>query len=147
MDFIIKSMQLSIKKFINQPQQHKQTPSQAAFFVDLINMFNSVSRTELFDIIATDFPELTPFTSLLYTEYGDVYYKWDQRDWRSLKMKEGVNQGCPLSPIFATLVLHRVLEPLANSLKDRAQARLDSGNKGDDGFGSIAHLFAYMDDI
>ena len=75
MDFIIKSMQLSIEKFIDHPQQQQLTPSRAAIFVDLTNMFNSVSRAELFDIIATDFPELTPLTSLLYTEYGDVYYK------------------------------------------------------------------------
>jgi hypothetical protein len=63
-------------------------------------------------------------------------------------MKEGVNQGCPpLSSIFSTLVLHWVLEPLAKSLHDRAQAQLVAGDTGDDGFGSIAHLFAYMDDI
>jgi hypothetical protein len=53
MDFIIKSMQLSIEKFIDTPQQQQLTPSRAAIFVDLSNMFNSVSRAELFDIIAT----------------------------------------------------------------------------------------------
>ncbi len=62
-------------------------------------------------------------------------------------MKEGVNQGCPLSPIFATLVLHRILQPLAQQLQIRANNRLKSNNTGDDGFGSIAHLLAYMDDI
>jgi len=106
MDFIIKSMQLSIEKFVDQPQRNDLIPTRAAIFVDLTNMFNSVSRTELFDVIHSDFPELTPLTSLLYTDYGNVYYKWDQHDWKTLHMKEGVNQGCPLSPIFATLVLH-----------------------------------------
>ena len=62
-------------------------------------------------------------------------------------MKDGVNQGCPLSPIFATLVLHRVLKPLAQQLELRASERLRNGHKGDDGYGSLAHLFAYMDDI
>ena len=61
-------------------------------------------------------------------------------------MKEGVNQGCPLSPIFATLVLHRVLKPLDFKLRQRAADRLARGLPGDDGFGSLTHLFAYMDD-
>lgn len=83
----------------------------------------------------------------LYTDYIDEYYKWDQQDWICLQMKEGVNQGCPLSLIFATLVLHRVLKLLANSLKDRAQTWLAIGYKSNDGFGSITHLFAYMENI
>jgi hypothetical protein len=62
-------------------------------------------------------------------------------------MKEGVNQGCPLSPIIATLVLHRVLKPLDEQLQQRAAARLARGIPGDDGFGSLTHLFAYMDGI
>ena len=147
MDFIIKSMQLSIERFIDQPQQNNTNPTRAAIFVDLTNMFNSVSRAELFDIIATDFPELYHLTSLLYEEHGTVHYKWNQTDWRQLQMKDGVNQGCPLSPIFATLVLHRVLKPLAHQLELRAAERLRHGDTGDDGYGSLAHLFAYMDDI
>jgi hypothetical protein len=62
-------------------------------------------------------------------------------------MIEGVNQGCPLSPIFATLVLHRILKPLDKQLQQRAAAHLASSIPGDKGFGSLAHLFAYMDDI
>jgi hypothetical protein len=147
MDFIIKSMQLSIEKFIVSPQSNEDSPSRAAIFVDLTNMFNAVSRDELFDIINQDFPELSALTSLLYSEHGDVFFKWNQDSWRTLQMKEGVNQGCPLSPIFATLVLHRVLKPLDFKLRQRAADRLARGLPGDDGFGSLAHLFAYMDDI
>ncbi len=62
-------------------------------------------------------------------------------------MKEGVSQGCPLSPIFATLVLHQVLEPLAESLHQQAQLRLGNRHPGDDGFGGASHIFAYVDDI
>lgn len=147
MDFIIKTMQLSIEKFIEQPQQRQETPSRAAIFVDLTNMFNAVSRDELFDIIKSDFPELLPLTSLLYEDHGTVKYKWKNKKWKQLSMKEGVNQGCPLSPIFATLVLHRVLKPLDAQLRQRATDRLLNGDTGDDGFGSLAHLFAFMDDI
>jgi hypothetical protein len=147
MDFIIKTMQLSIEKFIDIPQQNNQLPSRAAIFVDLTNMFNSVSRHELFDIINSDFPELSQLTSLLYEDNGNVKYKWKNKTWKHLQMEEGVNQGCPLSPIFATLVLHRVLKPLDEQLRERAANRVRNGDTGDDGFGSIAHLLAYMDDI
>jgi hypothetical protein len=146
-DFIIKTMQLSIEKFIDKPQQRNEQPSRAAIFVDLTNMFNSVSRQELFDIVKTDFPELTQLISLLYEDNGIVKYKWKNKRWKQLEMEEGVNQGCPLSPILATLVLHRVLEPLDKQLRQRAADRLSQGDEGDDGFGSIAHLLAYMDDI
>ncbi len=140
-------MQLSIDRFITQPQQNNTTPTRAAIAVDLTNMFNSVSQAELFDIIHTDFPELASFTSLLYDTHGGVHFKWNQTDWKTLHMKEGVNQGCLLSPIFATLVLHRILKPLAESLHEHAHTRLSQGNTGDDGCGGISHLFAYMDDI
>ncbi len=148
MDFIIKSMQLSIKKFIITQQQRNNLPSHAAIFVDLINMFNAVSCKELFDIINKDFPELSGLLHLLYANSGDVFFKQNQEvSWKLLQMKEGVNQGHPLSPIFATLVLHRVLKPLDKQLQQRAAARLASSIPGDDGVGSLAHLFVYMDDI
>jgi hypothetical protein len=140
-------MQLSIKKFIIARQQRNNLPSRAAIFVDLTNMFNAVSREELFDIINKDFQELSGLTHLLYADSGDVFFKWNQVSWKSLQMKEGVNQECPLPPIFATLVLHRVLKSLDKQLQKRAAARLASGIPGNNGFGSLAHLFAYMDDI
>jgi hypothetical protein len=74
-------------------------------------MFNAVSCKELFDIINKDFPELSGLMHLLCADSGDVFSKWNQVSWKWLQMKEGVNQGCPLSPIFATLVLYRVLKP------------------------------------
>jgi hypothetical protein len=83
MDFIIKSMQLSIKKIIIARQQRKDLPSRAAIFVDLTNMFNAVSRKELFDIINKDFPELSGLTHLLYADSGDVFFKWNQVSWIS----------------------------------------------------------------
>jgi hypothetical protein len=40
-------------------------------------------------------------------------------------MEEGSTQGCPLSPILASLVVIRLLEPINNSLlRQRAADRL-----------------------
>ncbi len=83
MDFIIKSMQLYIEKFIIAWQQRNNLPSRAAIFVDLTNVFNAVSCEELFDIINKDFPELSGLTHLLYADSGDVFFKWNQVSWIS----------------------------------------------------------------
>jgi hypothetical protein len=53
----------------------------------------------------------------------------------TIKMVEGVNQGCPLSPIFATLVLHQILKSLDSKLQQRAEERLQNGYPGDNGLG------------
>ena len=149
MDFVIKTMQLSIEKYIQEPQEDEanpKLPTRAAVFVDLTNMFNNISRKELLDIVQECFPELVPMARLLYGLPGSVRFRWNDGSWKSINMLEGVNQGCPLSAIFAALVLDRVLRPLDTMLRQRAADRLASGDSGDDGFGSISHLFGYVDD-
>ena len=147
MDFIIKAMQLSIERNIIIPQSNDLLPTRAALFIDLTNMFNNVSREELFDIINTHFPELTALTTLIYNVPATVHFKYNNTSWKNISMQEGVNQGCPLSSTFAALVMNRVLQPLDTILRKRAQDRLRAGNVGDNGFGSITHLFAWVDDI
>jgi hypothetical protein len=62
-------------------------------------------------------------------------------------MKKGVSQGCPLSPLFASFVVARLLQPIDSLLRKQAAARLASGNPGDDRFGGISHLLGYINDI
>jgi hypothetical protein len=62
-------------------------------------------------------------------------------------MKEGVSQGCPLSPLFASFVVARLLQPIDSLLCEQAAVQLASGNPGDDGFGGISHLLGYVDNI
>jgi hypothetical protein len=50
----------------------------------------------------TSFPELLPLTKLFYHEATTVHHKCDDGTWRTLLMKEGVSQGCPLSPLVAS---------------------------------------------
>ena len=61
-------------------------------------------------------------------------------------MDEGLNQGCPLSSIYAAMVLNEVIHPLDKSLRARAAVRSLAGQHLDDGSGGISHLMAYMDD-
>ena len=146
-NFIINSMQLQVEKYITHPQSLGNNPTRATVFFDLTNQFNSVSRQAFFDVIATSFPEILPLTSLFYNDAGTVHHKWADGSWRTLLMEEGVSQGCPLSPIFASLVVARLLQPLDDLLKSRASARLLAGHAGDDDNGSITHLLGYVDDV
>ena len=145
--FVIKAMQLAVEKFIDSPQRTNNLPSRAAIFFDLTNQFNSVSRQEFFDVIRLHFPELLPLTTLFYENATTVHHKWHDGSWRRLQMREGVTQGCPLSPLFASFVVARLLRPIDDLLRKRAADRLASGDPGDDSFGGISHLLSYVDDI
>ena len=146
-DFVVKAMQLAIEKFIDRPQQQQALPTRAAVFFDLTNQFNSVSREEFTNVIATSFPELLPLVTLFYNKPNTVHFKWNDGSWRRLFMEEGASQGCPLSPLFASFVVARLLAPIDSLLRARAAARLASGDVGDDGYGGISHLLSFVDDI
>ena len=146
-NFIVKAMQLAVEKYIDIPQRRDLPPTRAAVFFDLINQFNSVSREEFFHVIQDHFPEILPLTTLFYGTDMTVHHKWNDGSWRQLQMREGVSQGCPLSPLFASFVVARLLAPIDKLLKERAATRLASGDLGDDGHGGISHLLSYVDDI
>jgi len=62
-------------------------------------------------------------------------------------MEKGSTQGCPLSPILASLVVVRLLEPINIALCQRAAERLANGINHDDGRGGITNLLGFIDDI
>jgi hypothetical protein len=76
-DFVVKAMQLAIKKYIDNPKQSGRLPTRAAIFFDLTNQFNSVSREEFKNVIATSFPELLPLVTLFYDQPNTFHYKWN----------------------------------------------------------------------
>jgi hypothetical protein len=115
-NLIIITMQLQVEKYITLPQFTDNLPSRAAVFFDLTNQFNSVSHQVFFNVIATSFPEIPPLTTLFYEHASTVHHKWADGTWRILLMEEGISQGCPLSPIFASLVVACLLKPLDHLL-------------------------------
>jgi hypothetical protein len=145
--FFVKVMQLAIKKFINAPQQAHQSLTHAAIFFNLTNQFNSISRSKFFNVIAEHFPKLLPLTTLFYSNANTVHHKWSNGTWRQLLMEEGVTQGCPLSPLFASFVVACLLEPINALLRAQAAEQLALGNPGNDNYGGITHLLSYVDNI
>eukprot|EP00956_Cyclotella_meneghiniana_P037754 scaffold143726_cov74-Cyclotella_meneghiniana.AAC.5 len=146
-DFIVKTIQLGIDKYITEPENRKQLPSRALASLDLVNMFNAISREELREIIANNFPALEGFADMLYEENGHTYVRMGDGSWATIEVEEGFAQGCPLSPVFAALVLNAILSQLQPELNARAAARLKAGDAGDDGMGSIGLVMAYVDDV
>ena len=146
MDFVIKSAQLAVERYITAPLEAGMPPTRVFISLDLQNMFNELSRDLIFKIIEDRYPELLPLVSMLYDKPGTVFYKMADGQWYTQSMEEGVNQGCPLSSTLAALVLHEVLEPLTAKLNARAEARRANGDFGDDGYGGQTHAQAYIDD-
>jgi hypothetical protein len=62
-------------------------------------------------------------------------------------MEEGTSQGCPLSPLFASFVVARLLEPIDGLLRERAATCLTTGDTSNDGQGGISHLLSFVDYI
>ena len=131
MDFIVKTIQLQVDRFISQPQAAGHSPSRCLVSLDLRNMFNEVSRDEIRHIIQLYFPELLPLVSMLYNDPGEVWIRLADGSWATISMEEGTNQGCPLSSTLAALVLHSILEPITKLLHQRAADRLAAGDSGD----------------
>ena len=141
------TMQVQVEKYISLPQSTDTLPSRAAVFFDLTNQFNSVSREAFFKVITDSLPDILPLTTLFYEQAGTVHHKWVDGTWRTLLMEEGVSQGCPLSPMFASLVVANLLQPLDIKLYERAATCLQNGDPGDDGFGGITHLLGNVNDV
>ncbi len=128
------------QKYISLPQLTGRIPKCAAIFFYLTNQFNSISHEAFFNVIAKSFPKMFQLTTLFYKHAGTVHYKWAGGTLCTLFMEEGISKGCPLSPIFASLVFANILQPLDIELRKRASTCLLNSNPGNNGFGGITHL-------
>lgn len=97
-----------------------------------------------------EFPKLEIFADMLYEEDGETYIKTEYGTWAIVPVCEGFfqSQGCPVSPLFAALVLNCILRKIQPELEERAKHQLTVENeKGNDLNCSVGLIMACVDDV
>ncbi len=150
-DFTIHSTTALCDKFLDRnPEQIRDgnLPTRALLLIDLQNFFNSVSRDELRDLLEKyDLHYLLPIYDLLfYLAPNKCWYIKPDGTWDFILANEGLSQGNALACFLACIVLHRVTSALNRALAKRAKTRLQNGDEGDDGYGSVCQTFSIIDD-
>ena len=140
-------MQLGGDKYISEPEAEEKLPPRALVSLDIINMFNAISREDFRSIVATVFPRIEAFADMLYKESEETYVKMEDGSWAVIKVEEGFSQGCPVSPVFAAIVLNAILRKIQPHLEARARLWLSEGHPGDDGHGTLGLIMAYVDNV
>ena len=146
-DVITTTLRLGLDKFMRKPELDGKLPSRALVSLDIRNMFNAVSRQKLREIMRKRFPELENFADMLYEKDGRTAVKLHDGRWTYLSVCEGFAQGCPMSPVFAAIVLNEILTAINRDLEQRSAERKRAGIWGDDAKGSVAIILAYVDDV
>ena len=146
-DVITNTIRLGVEKFIQQPEMKNMLPSRALVSLDIRNMFNAISRQKLREVMMTEFPELEAFADLLYEKEGRTAVKLVDGSWSYLPVQEGFSQGCPMSPVFAAIVLNEILTKIDSKMRALASARKTDKNGMDDNEGGITLIMAYVNDV
>lgn len=136
--FSIFEQYFKIKNVLRNANLAKKTC--AVLFLDVSNAFGNLDRTNLYKIL--DFYQVDQyFTNYLKEFYRHFEYYVSSGDIKTdtFKWKNGLIQGCSLSPLLFVLALNYVLTYLDNTLKSTHGYDIDGVNK---------ILFtAFMDDI
>eukprot|EP00957_Ditylum_brightwellii_P040052 3030847-Ditylum_brightwellii.AAC.1 len=94
-----------------------------------------MSRTKLRKIFHSKFPHLVPLFDILYCKANKVYFHPSDGTLDLIYQVEGYAQGCPLSAVFAALVLGELLQDIDKDLLLCCKSRL---NQIDCGFSESA---------
>ena len=151
-DMVTTSIRLAVEKYITEYENRDECPTRCLISLDIVNMFNAISREKLIALFDREFPELVNFAECLYAEPGRSVVRRDDGRWEAVPVEEGFSQGCPASPVFAAFVLHHILQKINKDLSIKAAARI-SKSKGDgttdvydDNQGGRPLIFTYVDD-
>eukprot|EP00957_Ditylum_brightwellii_P172120 13103971-Ditylum_brightwellii.AAC.1 len=115
-------------------------PMRCLLSADLNNMFNRMLQKQLRWTLNDKFRHLLTLFDCLYQGKNTVFYCQADGTLDIIYQHEGFTQGCPLSSVFASLVLGIVLAKLNIKLHQRIQARNQQNDNG------WAETIAFMDD-
>ena len=146
-DFTAHLTQQQIDRYIT-TTTNDSPPSRALVLLDLTNMFNACSRTRCREILHNNdaTKPLVALFDLLYASDTNNWYQDHEGNHKTLNQPEGFSQGCPLSPLFACLVLATLTATINKTLSTRALERIRRHLPCDDNLGGLAHTASVMDD-
>ena len=110
-------------------------------------MVNAISREKPREIISQEFPQLEDYTDLLYEVPGKTVVKKGDGTWEGIPVEEGFTQGCPLSPVFAGMVLRHLTSKIHIHLLQEVIARIRKKLKMDDERGAVPIAMGYVDNV
>jgi hypothetical protein len=142
LDFVIHSTMADLEQHLS-----INAPTWALLLLDIVNMFNTVSRKACHSVLVAHdkFSTLIPFFDIIYSVNNPCWHRQPDGTFATFDQAEGFTQGCPLSPFFTCLVLHILLTDLNTSLRLHALTRhTDHTFPGDDGMGSLAQTKSYL---
>ena len=115
LNFIYHTMQAQMELLLADPDHN----SHALLLLDIVNMFNAVSRDACRMTLASHpvFSALLPFFDLLYMEANQCWVRMTDGSYTTILQHEGFTQGCPLSPFLACIVLAILTRQIIEELK------------------------------
>ena len=145
-DFTAHLTQQHIDRYIT--KDNSTPPSRALILLDLTNMFNACSRSRCREILQRNdaTKPLLALFDLLYAADTNNWYQDHEGNNHTLNQPEGFSQGCPLSPLFACLVLSALTATVNKTLSTRALERIRQHITADDNLGGVSHTASVMDD-
>ena len=130
-------------------QLDPSAPTRALLLLDITNMFNAVSREACRSVLERNakFRPSLPLFDTLCSKNNPCWHRKPDGTFATFDQEEGFAQGCPLSPLFAALVLAILLTDINSDLRSRAAGRRADGTyPGDDNLGSLSQTKSYIDD-
>ena len=111
-DFVIHLTQSLSNQFLSNPSNS----TRVILLLDLVNMFNKVSRLACHDVLSTT-TSLAPiicYFDLLYSLNNTCWIRTPTHQWTHIIQAEGFAQGNPLGPLFSALHSPYSLNKLIN---------------------------------
>ena len=124
-DFMSHLATAQFDNFIAKPLKAGKAPTRALLLLDIINMFNQLSRDAARDALAAEptLHSILPYFDLMYSTANYCYFTRPDGTLDYFAQEEGFPQGDPLSVALVCMVLLQLLRPLNTHLKQRAEDR------------------------
>ena len=116
MYFIISTIRLGVEEYITSRQDKGLLPTRVLLSTNTKNMFKSCDRNCDTSSLKTS----QAFVDMLYVTKGQTMAKLEDGSWEAINVVEGFSQSCPLSPMFAGIVLNHILQKIGKMMLRRA---------------------------